>query len=413
MASPLGKKNASVIERLLSQPYRFAFFQAVRLLVASGAAKRLNAPDGELGGMSNIHEEPIRFRSLAGLEFPPAEIVSITKPPLTGAPRTTGERAPSGTQDRTADAPDRTADAPDQDGDTTDGDTTDGETATGRPLEFEVAFWGMFGPAGALPTHYTQFVIDRARQRDFSLRDFLDLFGHRQLSFFYRAWEKHHVAAGFERAARTGHRTDDALREMLLAIVGRGTGGLRDRLRVTDDACLYYGGPFVNRPSAESLRQILVDYLSLPVEILSLSGQWLRLPQSEQTRLGAVDGHARLGTDTVLGERTWDAISKFRIRVGPVGWEDFCRLMPTGADLVPVCQLVRSYVGCELTFDLQLILKADAVPACRFAPAEGAPHLGWNTWLCSHTPHRDSDEAVFFHRGAPSDDAVFGHDGRP
>ncbi len=394
MASPLGKKNASVIDRLLSQPHRFSFFQAVRLLVASGAAKRLHAPDGELGGMSNIHEEPLRFRSLAGLEFPPAEIVSISESSRTADRQTADERDPSADQDHEVDEGEETP-------------------TSGRPLEVEVAFWGMFGPAGALPTHYTQLVIDRSRHRDLSLRDFLDLFGHRQLSFFYRAWEKHHVAAGFERAARTGRRGDDPLREMLLAIVGRATGGLRDRLHVTDDACLYYGGPFVNRPSAESLRQILADYLSLPVEVLSLWGQWLRLPESEQTRIGALDGHARLGTDTVLGERTWDPISKFRVRVGPVGWSDFRRLMPTGPDLVPVCQLVRSFVGCEWTFDLQVILKAEEVPACRFAPARDAPNLGWNTWLCSHTPTRDSDQAVFFHRGAPSDEAVFAHDGSP
>ncbi len=360
MASPLGKTNASVIDRLLRQPHRFAFFQAIRLLLASGGAARLGAPGGELGGMSNVHEEPIRFHSLPALEFPPAEIVSIDAP-------------------------------------------ASGPNSEEIPLEVKVAFWGLIGPAAALPNHYTQTVIDRSRHKDYALRDFLDLFAHRQLSFFYRGWEKHYVAAGFERAAKQGRASDDPLRDALLAIIGRGVSSVQDRLEVTDDTCIYYGGAFVDRPCAESLRQIVEDALELPTKILSLFGQWLLLPESERSRMGAIDGHSRLGTDTMLGERTWDPTSKFRIRLGPVGWHDFQRLMPTGPDLVPICQLIRSYVGCEFAFDLQLILLADQIPPCHLNSDGDAvdPHLGWNTWLCSRPPSHDSQEAVFHHDGAP------------
>lgn len=382
MASPLGKTNPSVIDRLLRQPHRFAFFQAVRLLLASGAARRLGAPGGDIGGMSNIQEEPIRFRSLPALEFPSAEIVSIGLSASTAGVPTDGGNAASPVEPKPS---------------------GDEANAAGVPLQMQVAFWGLVGPAGALPNHYTQLVIDRSRHKDAALRDFLDLFAHRQLSFFYRAWEKHYVAAGYERAAKQGDPTDDPLREALLAVIGLGTPGVRDRLEVTDDTCVYFGGAFVDRPCAESLRQILSDTLGLPTEVLSLSGQWLMLPESERSRIGALDGHSRLGTDTVLGERTWDPISKFRIRIGPVRWSDFQRLMPTGPDLVPTCQLIRSYVGCEFDFDLQMILVADEIPRCQLDGSGSGvnPHLGWNTWLCSRPASRNSEDAAFHHDGAP------------
>ncbi len=60
------------------------------------------------------------------------------------------------------------------------------------PPELRVAFYGLFGPSGALPHHYTQLIVDRCRNRDYALRDFLDMFNHRLLSFFYRGWEKNH-----------------------------------------------------------------------------------------------------------------------------------------------------------------------------------------------------------------------------
>ncbi len=65
-----------------------------------------------------------------------------------------------------------------------------------------VACLGLFGPSGSLPDHYTSLVIQRLRQHDFALRDFLDLFNHRTISLFYRAWEKYRFTIAYERPHR-------------------------------------------------------------------------------------------------------------------------------------------------------------------------------------------------------------------
>ena len=372
MASPIRKKNTSVIDRLLSAPHRFSFYQAVRLLTASGGAQRLGAPQGSLGTISNASDEPIRFQSKPALEFPTSEIVSIQN-----------QNQPIAESEQASEA------------------TT--ETPEMSPIEIEVAFWGLIGSVGALPNHYTQLVIDRVKNHDHALHDFLGMFSHRQLSFFYRAWEKYFVAAGFERGQRQ-RPDDDLLREALLSIVGRGTTRTRDQLQVLDDVGIYYGGLFADPPNAESLGQMITDFLGLPSNVESLYGSWLRLPRSEQSRMGVLGGHCRLGSDTVLGERVWDPTSKFRLRVGPVGYAEFQRLMPTGSQLIPICQLIRSYVGCEFLFDIQVVLKAAEIPACQLGANDSddaGTNLGWNSWLCSRPPSQDSDDAVFQHDGAP------------
>lgn len=379
MAGAIGKTNISVSDRLRDEPYQFTFYQAVRLLLSQavaddGAAQSgYRSRHGRLGTVSNISEEPVRFRMQPALSFAPSEVISLE-------PRKSVSEGSDDSADGTA--------------------------------EMEVAFWGLTGPAGALPNHYTQQVIDRVHAKDLAMRDFFDIFSHRQLSFFYRAWEKYFLAAGFENAIQQDHPEHDLIREALLSLVGRGTSGVRDRLEASDDACVYYGGLFVDRPTAESLRAMVSDYLQLPAKVLSLFGQWLVLPIPERSRLGRVDGHCRMGVDTIVGGRTWDPSSKFRVQIGPVTWAQFERLMPTGDTLVRICQFIRSYVGLEFDFDLQVILLADEIPACEL-PAETAsdttqgfagikPHLGWNTWLCSKTPARDSDDAVFHHDGSPT-----------
>lgn len=376
MASKSRKPIVSITERLKRHPHQFSFYQAVRLLLHRSTLdevkeSRSSKQKRRIGTLTNLNDEPVRFRSQVSLGFPPADITSLAFE------------------------------------ESNDDDQLSSSKKNG--VQLEVGFWGLIGPAGALPNHYTQLAIDRGHQKDFAIRDFLDGFSHRQLSFFFRAWEKYFPAAGFERAIASATPEADLIRESLLAIVGRGTKSVRDRCEAADDALIYYGGHFVDRPTADSLRAIVSDFLGLPARILSLFGQWLELPRPERTRLGMADGHCAMGFDTVVGGRTWDAGSKFRIQVGPVGWKDFEALMPTKPTLPRICQFIRSYVGMEYDFDLQVILRREEIPFCRFSDSvsesveeDVRPYLGWNTWLCSRAPAEDSDDAVFHHDGAPT-----------
>ena len=52
-----------------------------------------------------------------------------------------------------------------------------------------VRFFGLLGPQGPMPLHFTEFVRERLHHHgDATLTHFLDVFHHRLLSLFYRAW---------------------------------------------------------------------------------------------------------------------------------------------------------------------------------------------------------------------------------
>jgi len=365
MAAASGRVRAPVGELLCEQPYRFDFFQAVRILesMAREEPGPQSARRGPVGHDQLPGREIVRFRAVPSLSFPAGAIGELTRP---------SGQAPQGA-------------AP--------------------PPQMTVACMGLVGPSGVLPHHYTSLVIHRVREKDHALCDFLDLFNHRAVSLFYRAWEKYRFPLAYERSQWAGSG-EDLFTWCLYCLVGLGTAGLRRRLEFDDEAFLFYAGHFAHFPrSATALETILADYFALPVRVQQFRGQWLYLSPEDQTcfpsRRGGTPGK-RLGQDVVVGQRVWDVQSKFRVRLGPIGYRQFSGYMPSGDALRPICQLVRSYVGPQFDFDVQPVLRADEVPACRLGNPADPARLGWNTWVRSRPFERDVDDAVFYAEEQPS-----------
>jgi type VI secretion system protein ImpH len=170
--------------------------------------------------------------------------------------------------------------------------------------------------------------------------------------------------------------------------------------KVDDLALHYYAGFFAQRPhNAVNLRLLLADYFGVPVAVQQFRGQWLAVPEADQTQLGVI---GTLGENAIAGSQVWDCTSRFRLRLGPLNYERFEDLLPDPAPIRQrktfflVAQLARLFVGPELDFDVQLVLAAEEVPEAGFIDGPGAgPRLGWNVWLISESPPAPVDDAVF------------------
>lgn len=345
MATQGGRADPPVERRLFDEGYRFDFFQAVRVL------ERVYPHRRPVGGDASPQAEIAHFRTHISLDFPPSAIHKVKAP-----------------------------------------------EASGAPAEVSVTFMGLAGRLGVLPRHYTELILARSRQRDETLRAFLDLFNHRLIAFLYRAWEKHHFPVPYERAARSPGSRRDLFSQGLLALVGIGTKGLLERLDVHDRALMFYAG-FLSRRcrSASALEGLLRDYFQVPASVIQLTGKWLPIPEGNRTRLGRASN--QLGGDAIAGSRVWDPHAKFTVKIGPVGFESFCQFLPPGDAFRPLCQLTGLFAGEEFDFDVQLVLRAADVPQCRLGGSGGAAsRLGWSTWLKVRPFHRDADDAVFTQR---------------
>lgn len=362
MAAEGGRTESPLARVLFDEAYRFRFFQAVRLLERTYPERQ---PVGRDNSMPS--REVVRFRTRPTLDFPASEIHQLTRP---------GSEAKSATRGETGDAADGGA----------------GNDTLSPPPEMMVAFMGLIGPLGVLPTHYTELVAERARYKDTALWQFLDIFNHRMISLFYRAWEKYRFPIAYER------REQDRFTEYLFDIVGMGTRGLRGRLGLADEGLLLYGGLIAQRPhSAAAIEAILGDRFNAPARLQQFAGQWLTIEADSICRLGAAN--SQLGISTVVGTRVWDDQSKFRVIYGPLTLKKFTALLPAGADFRPATSLARFLAGTEFDFDVQLVLKAGEVPECRLTSRVDSviaapPMLGWTTWLKTREFAVDDSQVV-------------------
>ncbi len=74
------------------------------------------------------------------------------------------------------------------------------EAKEGKLLKLKVLFFGVFGPNGPLPLHLTEYARSRIRNsKDDTFAEFTDMFHHRLLSLFYRAWADKEPTVQYDR----------------------------------------------------------------------------------------------------------------------------------------------------------------------------------------------------------------------
>ncbi|MBL0938800.1 MAG: type VI secretion system baseplate subunit TssG [Gemmatimonadaceae bacterium] len=312
----------------------YGFSQLIRLL------SRARAQRAPVGGWAGPTSEVVRFTVPPSLAFPASEVAGMELP---------------------------------------EGDD--------EPVRMDVRFFGLTGPQGVLPHSYTSHAATRARARDTAFRDFLDLFHHRALSLFHRAWEHHRPSLAAERGGA------DRLREHLDDLAGIGTEAVRRTADTLADSMPYYAGLFALRTRpAHGLAQLIGDYFDVPTSVDQFVGEWRPLGDGGQLCLDddGIDG--RLGS-AVIGDAVYDPHARVRLRLGPLTRTQFDSLLPQGRFHEPLRRLVRLYADDQVGVDVQLVLRRTDAPQAALSSAN-APTLGFGTWLRSRPVTRDPDDVL-------------------
>ena len=243
----------------------------------------------------------------------------------------------------------------------------------GRPLVRILSF-GVFGPNGALPIHLTEYVRERLHNfGDHAPADFVDLFHHRFISLFYRAWADAQSVVQLDRPGV------DKFSFYAGALVGMGFDSCWNRDSIEDSAKLYASGHLTRLTrNPEGLEKLVGHYFGTPARITEFLKSWIHIDEDDQTRLGAFGQNNRIGVNAVIGSRVQDVQSKFRITLGAMDLERYERFLPPHVNNRRLRDWVRNYIGIEMEWDVELQLQASEVPK---ASLGGSSCLGWTTWI--------------------------------
>lgn len=307
------------LEQLRRAPERFGLFAALRLL------EQAFPQHPRLGEGRQASDDPVRLVHAPHLAFAPSDVATYE-------------------------------------------DSADG----GRLEQYS---FGLFGPNGPLPIHLTELAYGRRRHvEDDAVIDFLNIFQHRLISLFYRAWAQADPATQFDRPA------SDRFTLYLGSLLGLGSPAARNRDGVSDYAKLSRVSAFARQTrSAPALQAILVDYFEAEVLVREFTGAWLPVPTDEQCALGAQ--RSSLGGGAFLGSTIWDCQHKFEIVLGPVGLERLKTFLPGESGLRELHALVRLFTGDEWTWQLRVLLRPDETPKTQLGKTG---KLGWVSWLGAH-----------------------------
>jgi type VI secretion system protein ImpH len=318
MGAAVGRETDAVafFAALAAEPYRYDFYQTLRRLEC---LYELKPRWGE--GLRPV-DEPVRLGQDPDLSFAPAPLASF-------------------------------------------------EVPAGRTPRLQVRLFGLFGPNGPLPIHVTEYARDRLRVAgDSTLSRFADIFHHRYLALFYRAWAQAKPHVNHDRPKA------DRFSVYVGAFIGMASMASRERDALPDLAKLFHVGALIRQVrNTEGLSHILQHFFDVPVKIEEFVGHWLSLSAGERTALAS---GAALGSGAVLGRRVWDRQHKFRIRLGPLTLDQYESFLPGGAPLRKLVDWVRMYLCFELDWDVGLLLKENEVPRLALG---GRQRLGWTTWL--------------------------------
>jgi len=247
------------------------------------------------------------------------------------------------------------------------------DTRSGKAL-LEAHSFGVFGPNGALPIYLTETAYERRRQHnDPTISDFVNLFQHRMIALFYRAWADADPVTNFDRPE------SDRFRLYVGALMGLGAEAGQSRGDVVDFAVLGRAAQFSSQSrSASGLEAILADYFEVPLAVGSFVGGWLDIPNDALMSLGGASPSSQLGGGATLGSGSWQCQHKFEIEIGPLGLAQFNEFLPGSKQLAHLAELLRLYTNEEWSWQLRLLLKGDEVPRTQLG---AGARLGWTTWM--------------------------------
>ncbi len=325
--------DSSVIQRLIDEPYRFEFLQAVRLIL--GLLREHGISDDR--ALTQI----MRFESSTRLGFPPSEIESLH-----------GDGEMDVRTDRMLAI------------------AVNGQSRLG--IRITPAFIGFLGTCGVLPLHYSERIAAyQQRARNAGASAFMNVFSNRLIGQFYLAWQKYRLEQSVTKSGPDRQLT------ILLSLAGQSNAS-----SPRNQALAFYSTLFRTRPaSATVIARALTDYFDVPIHLEQFVGSWNLVPQKLRSRLGR--SNQRLGFGHALGTRVWRHNRRICLHVGPISGTRLPQFLPRTSTAHGLEEMLELFDVGPIEVEVRLVIEPECIRHIELTTTNKSRQstLGWSTFL--------------------------------
>ncbi|MFO0554556.1 MAG: type VI secretion system baseplate subunit TssG [Polyangiaceae bacterium] len=302
---------------------RFGFFQLLYML------ERVHAGAPIVGGDGPVAAEKLRMRPTTSLNFPSSDIERVEE--------------------------------------ITCGDGV-------KRTRVTTTFLGLYGVDSPLFTYF----VEQLAQAEYQglrqpVRDFLDTLHHRLLALLYRTWTKYRLYVGYR------SKGQDAFTRRMLCAAGIDGFGTHNP-PIHKFLFLRYAPMLAWRSrSARGLNVALHEMFGkMGVHIEQFVGAWTPIEKPYRNRLG--QANASLGQSLTIGRFVFDASSRYKIVLGPLGYDDYLAFLPGGHRRPLLRGICAVFTRGMYDVLLELHVKPDAAPRFQLGSPR-ASTLKRTAWL--------------------------------
>jgi type VI secretion system protein ImpH len=302
---------------------RYGFYQLLYLL------ERVYGEAPPLGGIGPVSDERIRIRPDASLSFPAGDIHSVSATP-----------GPDGVE--------RT--------------------------RVTTTFLALYGPSSPLFSHFAENIaLEEYQGQRQPVRELLDVIHHRIQALLYRTWAKYRLYVNYR------SKGEDPFTKRMLCTAGIDGFGPHNP-PIHKFLFLRYAPLLAWRArTARGLNMALQEMFgNMGVKIEQFVGAWTLIEKPYRNRLG--EANANLGQTLTIGRYVFDASSRYKIVLGPLGYDDYLAFLPGGHKRPLLRGLCAVFTRGIYDVLLELHVKPDAAPRYQLGSPR-ASTLKRTAWL--------------------------------
>ena len=246
-------------------------------------------------------------------------------------------------------------------------------TSENNEINFVLTFLGLYGINSPLPRCYHEQIVFQEKilgEGNVPLQNFLDIFNNRFYWLYYQSWKKYRFYLYL-------NSTENKVSERINSFIGRGAFSGKKTSYLSDFTLIKYAGVFSRRVRSKEGLRILLSHIfpHFSFKIIEFVPRWVELV--DVPPLGSSE--FSLGKNSFIGKTTVDYMSRIRIEIGPVSFDDYLNFLPHTENSKRLNELLNLYLNDGLEYDIRFKIRADTIETTSWN--DDRLKLGTTSWL--------------------------------